>query len=458
MTSIFARLALLPDGWHENVRIEVADGQIVAVAADCEQDNGELSAPIVIPGLCNAHSHAFQRALAGHTEQRSPANRDNFWSWRERMYRLSALIDAPRLTDIARQAYTEMVASGYTSVCEFHYLHAADSAVSGTANGLMYEALLQAAEDSGIRLIYVPILYERGGFDDEPLSAEQQRFRLSLPDFLDHYRHCSEQAGSNAVVGIGAHSLRAVRAESLQEIAAVAAADNVPLHIHIAEQRREVEQSLVVRLRRPVRWLLERYKPDRNWCLVHATHLDPEEVTELAKSGAVVCLCPSTEGNLGDGLFPLASYLEQGGRIAIGSDSNVSINPFEELRWLEYGQRLLAEQRNIAAIGNRHTGRALFERAASGGALAAGQPLGSIEPGYAADLVVLDDDDPMLADHDPRTLLDALVFSGFPLPLERVMVDGKWQVIDGRHVNRDAARSAYRQTVTEISATLAETG
>lgn len=456
MTTIFARLALLPDGWRENVRIGIASGRIAAVAADCRQSGDEFSARIVIPGLCNAHSHAFQRALAGHTEQRSPANRDNFWSWRERMYRLSALIDAPRLAAIARQAYTEMVASGYTSVCEFHYLHAADATRGDTANGRMYEALSQAARDSGIRLTYIPILYERGGFDDAPLSAEQQRFRLELPAFLDHYRYCSKQAGPDAVVGIGAHSLRAVRAESLQEIATLAAADNVPLHIHIAEQRREVEQSLAIRHRRPVRWLLERHAVNQNWCLVHATHLDAEEVTAVADSGAVVCLCPSTEANLGDGLFPLASYLEQGGRIAIGSDSHVSINPFEELRWLEYGQRLLAEQRNIAALGNRHTGRSLFECAASGGALAAGQSLGRIESSCAADLVVLDDDDPMLAGHDPRTLLDALVFSGYPLPVERVMVAGRWQVIDGQHVNRDAARSAYRQTVAEISATLAE--
>ncbi|MEQ8205724.1 MAG: formimidoylglutamate deiminase, partial [Woeseia sp.] len=384
MTTIFARKALLPDGWRANVRLQIVADRIAAATPDSRHSAGDVDADIVIPGLCNAHSHAFQRALAGHTEQRAPAHRDNFWSWRERMYRLSALVDAPRLTAIARQAYTEMVSSGYTSVCEFHYLHAAGE---GDADDRMYDALLEAARDSGIRLIYVPVLYERGGFDNETLSPQQQRFHHELPDFLDHYRRCRERAGANATVGIGAHSLRAVRAESLQEIATIAANDNVPLHLHIAEQQREVEQSLAVRHRRPVRWLLEQHSLNSNWCLVHATHVDADEVAAIAESGAVVCLCPSTEANLGDGLFPLAAFLEHGGRIAIGSDSHISINPFEELRWLEYGQRLIAEQRNIAAIGQCNTGRSLYERVASGGAFAAGTDSGRLGPGCVADLL-----------------------------------------------------------------------
>lgn len=454
MTTIFARKALLPEGWRANVRLQIAAGRIVAASPDSRHAEDDVDADIVIPGLCNAHSHAFQRALAGHTEQRAPAHRDNFWTWRERMYRLSALIDAPRLTAIARQAYTEMVSSGYTSVCEFHYLHAA---VESNADDRMYDALLEAARDSGIRLIYVPVLYERGGFDNEPLSPPQQRFHRELPEFLHHYRRCRARAGSDATVGIGAHSLRAVSAESLQEIAAVAGSDNVPMHLHIAEQQREVEQSLAIRHRRPVRWLLEQHALSSNWCLVHATHVDADEVAALAESGAVVCLCPSTEANLGDGLFPLAAYLQQGGRLAIGSDSHISINPFEELRWLEYGQRLVAEQRNVAAIGQCNTGSALFERAAQGGALAAGTDGGRIEAGCVADLLLLDGADPMLAGHDADTVLDALVFSGYALPLDRVMVNGAWQVLEGRHVNRGLARAAYRDTVAELSSILGAT-
>ncbi|MGB5246119.1 MAG: formimidoylglutamate deiminase [Woeseia sp.] len=448
MTSIFAHKALLPGGWHSDVRIETASGRITAAIPNSVRREGDTEAGVVIPGLCNAHSHAFQRALAGHTEQRGDAHRDNFWSWRERMYRLAGLIDAARLTAIARQAYSEMVQSGFTSVAEFHYLH---SEPGKEAAETMFEALLQAARDSGIRLSYVPVLYERGGFENEVLSPEQQRFRHDLAQFIAHYERCSALAGTAATVGIGAHSLRAVSQESLTEIARISARDKAPLHIHIAEQQREVDQCLAVNERRPVRWLLENFNVTERWCLVHATHVDAEEVGEMAGSGAVVCLCPSTEANLGDGLFPLAPFLEQGGRIAIGSDSHISINPFEELRWLEYGQRLVAEQRNIAAIGMRNTGRSLFERVASGGAAASGVASGKIKTGSVADLLLLDDDDPMLAGHDSQTMLDALVFSGFSLPLERVMVNGEWQVVDGRHRNRDATRADYKRVVSEIT-------
>ncbi len=447
MPRIHARKALLPDGWKSGVTIDVDDGRISAVGASAIPDGDAFAAGIVLPGLCNAHSHAFQRALAGHTEERAPADRDNFWTWRERMYRLAARIDADALAAIARQAYTEMLASGYTSVAEFHYLHRDPG---GGAVDTMFEALLRAAEDSGIRLTYVPVLYERGGFDDAPLSPEQQRFANSADGLLGHYRRCRDLAGGNVIIGLGVHSLRAVTEASLAAIAAAASADGVPMHLHIAEQRREVEQSLAIRHRRPVRWLMEHHDLDQHWCLVHATHIDYDEVSALAASGAVVCLCPSTEANLGDGLFPLPRYLESGGRIAIGSDSHISINPFEELRWLEYGQRLVAEQRNIAAIGSRNTGRSLFERAAAGGALAGGTASGSIAAGQAADLLVLDDEDPMLLGHDASSLLDALVFSGYALPIERVMVNGEWHVIDGRHVGAEAARHEFARVLGRL--------
>ncbi len=449
MHSIFARKVLLADGWAGNVRLRVADGVVAEVEADTQPAAGDVEAGIVIPGLVNAHSHAFQRALVGRTEQRSPATKDNFWTWRSRMYALAERIDADALTAVARQAYSEMLSAGYTSVAEFHYLHR-ESADSEPAN-TMLQALATAAGDSGIRLTYVPVLYERAGFDRPEPAPEQRRFVTTLEQFEAHYRGARETAAGRYSVAVGAHSLRAVSAESLAHVAALAKADGVPMHLHIAEQQREVDECLVNLDERPVRWLMRHFDLDPRWCLVHATHLDAEEVAALAASGAVACLCPSTEANLGDGLFPLESYLEQGGRIAIGSDSHVSINPFEELRWLEYGQRLVSRSRNVTPGRHSHTGRSLFDLAAAGGALASGRSDdGELRQGACADLVVLDDDSPMLAGHEPETLLDALVFSGFTLPIDRVMARGRWQVVDGRHVDADRTRRAFARTVRRL--------
>jgi len=437
MSGIFARKALLADGWADNVRLDIEADRIAAVAVDARATAGDRAFGIVIPGLANAHSHAFQRVLAGHTEERGPANKDNFWTWRSRMYEA-----------IARQVYSEMVATGYTSVAEFHYLH--NEPESSETSEALFEAIVAAADASGIRLTYVPVLYERAGFEQPDPTADQQRFASSIDEFLEHYARIKSLAGNRFAVGIGAHSLRAVTAESLAKLAAVAAADGAPMHIHIAEQQREVDQCMNTYGKRPVEWLLDQHDVNEQWCLVHATHIDEEEITAIADSGAVVCLCPSTEANLGDGLFPLQKFLGRQGRIAIGSDSHVSINPFEELRWLEYGQRLITQKRNIAAIGRSQTGRSLFELAAAGGALATGQPGGRIRAGDNADLVLLDDDSPMLAGHSTRSLLDALVFSGFTLPIDGVMVRGEWQVIDGWHKDAEAARAGYAAVARDL--------
>ena len=374
MTTLFARKALLSNGWRENVRLDIGAGRITAIAPDSVPKDDDKVVGIVIAGLCNAHSHAFQRALAGRTEYRGPAEKDNFWTWRQMMYQLANRIDAAALENIARQLYVEMVSSGYTNVVEFHYLHrqAGDSAVTDA----MLNALLNAANDSGIRMTYVPILYERAGFTNKALSAEQEGFALSLDDFMAHYQRAGNLLESPHSLAIGAHSLRAVSSESLGRLAEVAKADNVPIHIHVAEQQREIDECLGAYHARPVYWLMDNFDVDGQWCLVHATHMDMDELELVAKSGAVVCLCPSTEANLGDGLFRLQPYLENDGCIAIGSDSHVTVNPFEELRWLEYGQRLVAQERNVAAIRMRNTGRSLFERAAVGGASAAGDNKG----------------------------------------------------------------------------------
>ncbi len=447
-TTIHARKALLADGWVERVRLRIAGGRIAGIERDVEPADTDTPCGIAIPGLCNAHSHAFQRALAGHTEDRSPADEDNFWTWRSRMYALAAHIDADALTGIARQLYTEMLASGYTSVAEFHYL--LSEPPGGAPSLTMLDALATAAKDAGIRLTYVPILYERAGFDAPVPDADQKRFATTWAEFDAHVQQARERAGGAFAVGIGAHSLRAVSEKSLRRIARLAGVAEMPLHIHVAEQQREVDQCLSALGKRPVQWLLDELDVNSRWCLVHATHVDPAECEALAASGAVVCLCPSTEANLGDGLFPLRKYLEANGRFAIGSDSHVSINPYEELRWLEYGQRLACERRNIAAMPGQRTGRNLYERAVDGGAQAGGLGGGRLEKGAHADLVVLDDDSPMLLGHDADSLLDALVFSGFTLPIDRVMVDGLWHVTDGRHVARDVARQEYARVIGRL--------
>ena len=498
---VFADKALLVDGWADDVRLDVRDGIVAAVETGVEPASGDTAVGIVLPGLANAHSHAFQRALAGHTEARSPAGRDNFWSWRERMYALAASIDAAALQAIARQVYAEMLAAGYTAVAEFHYLHR--QAGAAAPDDSMFEALRRAAEETGIRLTYVPVLYERAGFDADTPDERQRGFVLSLDEFLDHHAAAAAQAGGLVNVGIGAHSLRAVSEASLHSIAAARNGD-MPLHIHIAEQQREVEQCLATLGRRPVRWLMEQFEVDEHWCLVHATHMDFDEVERLAASKAVVCLCPSTEATLGDGLFPLADYLAAGGRIAIGSDSHVSINPYEELRWLEYGQRLASRSRNVAALRDSHVGSELYRRALAGGAQALGgirrgdsQPddiqqgvrqgdiqqgdlqqrerhrgaarrddiprggihqrdshVGGAQAGLAvgspADLVSFYTDDAMFSGHGDASRLDALVFSGYRLPIDRVMVAGVWRVVDGLHVEREPTRRAFAAALERI--------
>jgi formimidoylglutamate deiminase len=437
VTSLYARKALLPSGWAEDVRLTISAGRIDVIepaSGDCDFEAG-----IVIPGMSNAHSHAFQRALVGRTERRSPEGQDNFWTWRTEMYRLASRLGSTMVQAIAMQVYTEMLEAGYTSVAEFHYLHQAD-----------IEAVVSAAEASGIRLTLIPVLYERAGFDDPAPDGLQELFVKSLDEFLGLFERAKSLAGERLRVGIGIHSLRAVSEESVEQIAEHAKSKDIPLHIHLAEQQLEVDECLSHYKTRPARWLLDRCEVDENWCLVHATHIEADEVAAIARSGAVVCLCPGTEANLGDGIFPLPAYLGKSGSIAIGSDSQVTVDPFEELRLLEYGQRLTSQSRNVSVFDGGHTGHALFDLAARGGARACGNPTAGLTPGSAADLVVLDDADPIFIGHETDTLMDALVFSSYPVPIERVMVHGDWCVIDGRHVRQDDVRAEYRRIMEAL--------
>ena len=276
---------------------------------------------------------------------------------------------------------------------------------------------------------------------------------MPVEQYLQHVERVAPKCSGILNIGVGAHSLRAVSQESLAVVAAYAGDAAIPMHIHIAEQQREVEQCFSSYGRRPVHWLLENFDVNEKWSLVHATHMDVEEIASLARSGAVAVLCPSTEANLGDGLFPLHDFLDKGGQIAIGSDSHISINPFEELRWLEYGQRLVSQSRNVASIRDSHVGSELFTRALEGGALSCGQTGGGLAEGAPADIVALSQDDPMLAGHSDDSRLDALVFSGYPLPVERVMVDGKWCVKDAMHIDRERARTEFAATLEAIGRT-----
>ena len=406
----------------------------------------------VLPGLVNAHSHAFQRAMAGLAEHRiAPAGdaQDSFWSWRETMYAFAARLDPETLHAVAAQAYVEMLEAGYTQVCEFHYLHHAQDGKPYAPVTAMSAALIAAARETGIGLTLLPTLYMAGGFDRRPLAARQQRFVHTLDAFLDLLTELRAQQGPGLNVGIALHSLRAVPPEALAALLESGLAARGPLHIHIAEQTAEIDDCLAARGQRPVAWLLDHAPIDARWCLVHATHMDTEETARLARSGAVVALCPSTEANLGDGLFALDSYLDAGGRIAIGSDSNISISPVEELRWLEYGQRLIRRARNLAASAQQsHTGTRLYALALAGGRQAAGL---DAAPQDAA-LLHLDAAHPVLAERRPEEVLDTWIFAGNVPLLRDVCVGGRHLVRAGHHVQREAIARRYRQALVRLRA------
>jgi formimidoylglutamate deiminase len=436
------------DGWHADAALAVgADGRLRELA----DHDGESIGQWVLPGMPNLHSHAFQRAMAGLAERKGRVD-DSFWSWRETMYAFAARIGPDELQAIAAQLYVEMLKAGYTRVCEFHYLHHQPDGTPYAQPEAMSLALIEAAREAGIGLTLLPVLYISGGFDGRALSARQRRFGHAVDAYLRLLESLRGQQGDDLRVGIALHSLRAVPEAALREVLSSELAQSEPIHIHIAEQVGEVQDCLATRGARPVEWLFDHAGVDARWCLVHATHLTDAETVQLARSGAVAGLCPTTEANLGDGLFPLAAYRDAGGTLGIGSDSHISISPVEELRWLEYGQRLSTRHRNIAA---RHEGESvgetLWRAALRGGTQASGLPVGALQPGARADLIVLDDSSPLLAARDERAVLDSFLFAGNTPLVRDVMVGGRWQVRGFQH--RDEARIAarYRATVAALA-------
>ncbi|WP_443191194.1 formimidoylglutamate deiminase [Pseudomonas indica] len=452
MTALFAERALLPEGWARNVRFEIAaDGLIAHVTPDASADGAERLHGPVLPGMPNLHSHAFQRAMAGLAEVAGNPQ-DSFWTWRELMYRMVCRVTPEQLEIIARQLYVEMLKTGYTGVAEFHYVHHDSDGRPYADPAELALRIGRAARDSGIGLTLLPVLYSHSGFGGQAPNDGQRRFIHGTDSYLALLQRLDAALRNEPAqrLGLCFHSLRAVTPE---QIDAVLAADDGqrPIHIHIAEQRKEVDDCLAWSGLRPVQWLYENVPVDERWCLVHATHVADEEVAAMARSGAVAGLCPTTEANLGDGLFPAVDYLAQGGRLGIGSDSHVSVSVVEELRWLEYGQRLRDQRRNRLFRADRpNVGRTLYDAALAGGAQALGQNVGALAAGRRADLLVLDGNDPYLATAEDDALLNRWLFAGGDRQVRDVMVNGRWAVRDGRHAAEEETARAFAQVLRAL--------
>ncbi|MDB5360527.1 MAG: N-formimino-L-glutamate deiminase [Rhodospirillales bacterium] len=452
MTVLFAESALLPQGWARDVRLTIDDatGDFAAVEVDADPAGATRLDGPVLPGMPNLHSHAFQRAMAGLAEA-AELDPGSFWSWRQIMYRFAEALTPDDLSTIATQLQIEMLKAGYTAVAEFHYLHNAPDGRPYADPAELSRALLAAAGRSGIGMTLLPVLYQTSGFGGQPPSEGQRRFILSTDRFLSLVAELTQATAGDGQfrVGVAPHSLRAVTPDALAAVLA-GIEPTAPVHIHIAEQVREVDECVAWSGARPVEWLLRHQPVDRRWCLVHATHLTPVERDGLARSGAVAGLCPTTEANLGDGLFPLEAFQAAGGRWGIGSDSHVSVSPIEELRWLEYGRRLSTLRRNVAALPGQSTGAALWSRALDGGTIACGRRIGALEPGHRADLLVLDGDHPVTYGRGGDRLVDALVFAGNANLVRHVLVGGRWRVRDGRHEAETETAVAYRRVLDRL--------
>lgn len=405
----------------------------------------------VVPGIANLHSHAFQRAMAGLAE-RQYSDADSFWTWRDWMYRFAATLSPDDVHAIARQLYIEMLEAGFTSVCEFHYLHHDTGGQPYARPAAMAEAILAAAREVGLRLTLLPVLYQRGGFDGRALSERQHRFGHATDAFVrlvDDLRAVASPL-PEVRVGVAFHSLRAVALPTMREVLGALDEPGMPMHLHIAEQQAEVVDCLATHGRRPVQLLLDELPVDARWTLVHATHLDPLEVRGIAASGATVAICPTTEANLGDGLFPLRAFLAAGGRYGIGSDSHVSVSPVEDLRWLEYGQRLLEQKRSRALLGPGSTAEAMLRAVAASAATSTGQAVGVLDEASGVDALVLDADAPAMVGAACEDALDRWVFSGNRPLVREVYVGGRRVVAAGGHPLRETAAKAYAATLRRL--------
>ncbi len=455
MKSIYCERILLPQGWAENRVIRVGDeGFINEIVTGRSDDAENRACGPVVPGMPNVHSHAFQRAMAGLTEV-SGTSEDTFWTWRQWMYRFLKILGLEEVEIIAAQLYMEMLKSGFTSVGEFHYLHHDKNGDQFQNPAEMSERIISAAKTAGIGITFLPVLYRYNGFGNLEPQEGQKRFLNNVDGFLDLLTVLSKKNlnDQQIMLGIAPHSLRAVSPEMLAETipAFRKIVPEGPIHMHVAEQASEVRECLNWSGKRPFEWLQSNITLGPQWCLVHATHLTDEEREGLAASGTVAGLCPSTEANLGDGMFPLCEFIEEGGSFSIGTDSHVSISVPEELRWLEYQQRLVKQKRNLLACGaNRSTGAALFQKALAGGQKALGRRIGKLAPGYRADWLILEDEHPLLCGKTGNQLLDSWIFCG-NVPLVRdVVVGGREVVRGGRHFREETITPLFRKTMKQL--------
>ncbi|MBZ9963254.1 formimidoylglutamate deiminase [Mesorhizobium sp. BR1-1-2] len=450
MTTIFAEQALLPEGWRSNVRIALGEGRVAAIDAGVAPNVGDERHAIVLPGMPNLHSHAFQRGMAGLAELRGPSA-DSFWSWREVMYRFALSMTPDQVEAVAAQLYVEMLEAGFSRVGEFHYLHHDHDGKPYANIAEMAERIAAAAAETGIGLTLLPVFYAHSSFGGAAPSEGQRRFINDVNRFSRLVEKSSEcvRALTQAVIGVAPHSLRAATVEELRQVAAMA--PDGPIHIHVAEQVKEVEDCIAWSGARPVEFLLGHADVDPRWCLIHATHMTDAETVAMAKSGAIAGLCPITEANLGDGTFAAPLFTQHGGRFGVGSDSNVLIGLPDELRQLEYSQRLAHRARNVLAVAGGSTGRALFDAALDGGSVALGAGATRIAIGASADLVSLDAESPSLASKTGDAILDAWIFAN-GAKVDCVWVHGQKQVSGGRHARRDAIAARFRNVMTALSA------
>ncbi len=454
MQVIFAATACLPEGWAQNVRVTLAEGAISQIEVGAAAQPGDTHVDVLLPALANLHSHSFQRAMAGRTEYRA-GGQDSFWTWRELMYRFLDHLTPEQYEAIAALTFMEMMEAGYASVGEFHYVHHQPGGAPYDSLAELSLRVMAGAKETGIGLTHLPVLYTYGGAGKQPLAGGQLRFGNDTDRFaqlLAEARSAAQELGRDAMVGIAPHSLRAVCPETLARVLPLA--EDKPIHIHIAEQPREVAEIKTWLGARPVEWLLANAPVDAQWCLIHATHMTEDETLRMAQSGAVAGLCPITEANLGDGPFNGPQYLAAGGRFGVGSDSNVRISLVEELRTLEYSQRLRDLARNVLVPGEGSVGETLYLGAAKGGAQALGRDAGRIAVGALGDLVAVDRAHPALFGLPEGQLLDGFCFAADDHSVSDVWAAGRHMVQEGRHIARDAILAKYRRAITALLASL----
>jgi len=453
LKKIYCKALLQGKRWRNDVIINLdPDGLITGIEQGSVKDATECIYGTVIPGMPNVHSHAFQRAIAGRTGPRGK-RRDSFWSWRETMYRCADQISPDQFAAVAAGVFVEMLKAGYTTCAEFHYVHHQPDGTAYTNLTEMSERLLEAGSESGIAMTLLPVLYCSAGLGLTRIEDRQRRFTNSTDQYLQLLQGCQKGMSGKALfqLGIAPHSLRAVPGRILQEVLQAWPEQQCPVHIHIAEQPAEVENCLTHLGARPVEWLLEKFPVDRRWCLVHATHMSDHEVDVAAASGATAGLCPTTEADLGDGVFKITRWLAAGGRMAVGSDSNVRISVAEELRLLEYNERLAGGQRNVLTGSDATCGRFLYQQAAVGGGVAIGQPVGQLDTGYRADLLELDDGHELLAGREPDVAMDSWIFAGDQSMIKSVWVAGQCVIRQGVHAREESIRTAFAHAIVGLS-------